>query len=507
MRKNRSVFLSLLCLSVVLFTNLYPQSVRPAARAGQFYPEDPGKLQNQVNDFLNRAFLTTLQGTITAIWVPHAGYVFSGQIAGNAYAYLQNYTFDAILVLGPSHYFSVKNAAAGDWDQFASPLGLVSVDRELSDLLVKISDLIDIIPIAHKQEHAIEVQLPFIQTVLPDIPIVPIVVGQLSYRQSKALAHDIVNACKGKNVLLIASSDMSHYPAYDDAVRADRQVLKAVENFDARAVYALNYSLMRDGVPGLQCVMCGHAALVTVMLAAKAMQANEVKMLPYANSGDVSGERNRVVGYGSALFVSKEIIMQNQHMQNQSQSEDIQFSKVERMRLFQIARESIRAALENKPLPEIDDVSSNLNLKRGVFVTLTNKGRLRGCIGNFSPYASLVRMVQDLAAASATQDYRFAYNPVTVKELANIDIKISILSELQKVDSADEIIVGKHGIWIKQGNRSGTFLPEVASEMHWNREEFLTHCCADKAGLSPDAWKNEADIYVYTSQILNEKDL
>ncbi len=476
-------------------------------KAGQFYPEDPRKLQDQVNAYLNRAFLKTIQGNITAIWVPHAGYVFSGQIAGNAYAYLQNRFYDAILVLGPSHYFSIRNAAVSNCDVFATPLGEISVDRQLSDLLVKSSDLIDIIPLAHQQEHAIEVQLPFIQTVLPDIPIVPIVVGQLSYRQSKALAHDIEKACKGKNVLLIASSDMSHYPAYHDAVRVDWQVLKAVECFDARSVYELNHSLMKEGVPGLQCVMCGPAALVTVMLAAKAMQAKVVQMLPYANSGDVSGERNRVVGYGSALFVSKESIMQNQHLQNQPQSEDIQFSKNERIRMFQIVHESIRAALEKKPLPETDDISSNLNLKRGVFVTLANKGRLRGCIGNFSPYAPLIKMIQDLAVASATQDYRFSYNPVTLKELTDIDIKISILSELQKVDSAEDVIVGKHGIWVKQGNRSGTFLPEVATEMHWNREEFLTHCCADKAGLSPDAWKDEADIYVYTSQILDEKDL
>lgn len=501
-RKQWHFFPLILLILIHFYGTGYAQNIRPATKAGQFYPANPIELREQVQTFIRNTFQHSIQGHIKAIWVPHAGYVFSGQVAGSAYAYLQNCEYDAIILIGPSHYMPLQGAAIGNWDAFSTPLGLISVDHVLSEKLLTTSSLVKCIPGAHKLEHSLEVQLPFIQTVLPHTPILPIVVGDLSLKQSRQLASDIVRICEGRNILLVASSDMSHYPQYKDAVRVDGQIIEAVEKMDSKLVNQLNQSLMRKRIPGLQCVMCGQAALVTVMMASKAMDAKISKVLPYLNSGDISGERSRVVGYGAALFIAEEY-----KMQEKKSVEDIDLSKEEIQRLFQIAREGIHAALAKKTIPEIDDLPENLQLKRGIFVTLTNQGRLRGCIGNFSPYASLAKMVQELAMASATQDYRFAYHPVTLDEMDKIDIKISILSELKKVNSAHEVEVGKHGIWIKQGGRSGTYLPEVATEMNWNREEFLSHCAAEKAGLSPDAWKEDAEIYVYTSQILNEKDL
>jgi AmmeMemoRadiSam system protein A len=227
-----------------------------------------------------------------------------------------------------------------------------------------------------------------------------------------------------------------------------------------------------------------------------------VEMLPYANSGDVSGERQRVVGYGAAVFYRK---------RNQSDKigdatlDEIKFTDKEKSKLFQIARESILQALDRKPIPGVSVDEKNLLYKRGVFVTLTNHGQLRGCIGHFAQDVPLYEIVQQMAVAAATQDHRFFYNPVAKNEMDQINIKISVLSPLKKIDNIDEIEIGKHGIWIRQGNRGGTYLPEVATELGWNKIEFLEHCCMEKAGLSRDAWKTGADIYIYSSQILDEK--
>lgn len=193
-------------------------------------------------------------------------------------------------------------------------------------------------------------------------------------------------------------------------------------------------------------------------------------------------------------------------MSENSMLEAIPFSEDEVRKLFKIARSHILAALRKERAPELAVNEPRLQMKRGVFVTLTNNGHLRGCLGHFGADYPLCQIVKEMSVASATQDYRFFMNPVTEKEMENIRIKISILSELQKVDSPDAVEVGKHGIWIKQGRRSGTYLPEVATELGWNREQFLTSCCSEKAGLAPDAWRKDAEIYVYTSQILDESE-
>jgi AmmeMemoRadiSam system protein A len=183
--------------------------------------------------------------------------------------------------------------------------------------------------------------------------------------------------------------------------------------------------------------------------------------------------------------------------------EDIPFSKEEKEKLFQIATESIESALQKKSPPQFEVDEANLLLKRGVFVTLTNRGRLRGCIGHFGADYPIYVIVSRMAMAASTEDYRFHMNPITLEEMPEIEIKISILSDMKKIDSIDEIEVGKHGIWIKQGMRGGTYLPEVATEMKWNKTEFLEHCCVEKAGLPRDAWKKDAEVYIYSSQILS----
>ncbi|NQT26097.1 AmmeMemoRadiSam system protein B [candidate division KSB1 bacterium] len=478
------------------------ERVRQPARAGQFYPGSERELAQVIDGFLahSKQLNVEVPGPIHALWAPHAGYVFSGQVAANAYQQVRGQKYDAVLILGPAHTMYLQGASIGDWESYLTPLGKAQIHRELTDRLVAATPLIQSNNQAHLQEHSVEVQIPFIQTVLPGVPIVPMVVGNLSYPDCERLAQILYKNTKDMRVLFVASSDMSHYPSYDDAMTADAKVLNAVEAWDTKEVMRLDMASVREKTSNLDCALCGKSTLVTVMLAAQYFDASRVKMLPYQNSGDISGDKKRVVGYGAALFYEKGGEMQDEN----AMLEEIPFTSEEQAKLFRVARQSILAALTKEKMPDWDVKESNLKVKRGVFVTLTNKGRLRGCIGNFQPTYPLYEMVSNMAVASATQDYRFAYDPVTKSEMDEIEIKISILSELKKIDSIEEIVVGKHGIWVKQGSRSGTYLPEVATDLGWTKEQFLESCCAEKAGLAPDAWKTGADIFIYTSQILSD---
>jgi hypothetical protein len=481
--------------------------LRPPMHAGQFYPGTREGLSKEIRGFLKQAVETRVVGDIVAIWVPHAGYMYSGQVAAHAYRSVEGKSYDAVVLVGPSHYVDLDAAALGDFDAFRTPLGDARVDTSLNQILASHAPFITTVPQAHTQEHSLEVQVPFIQTVLPDVPIIPMVIGEVSHDRAQAVARAIAAACKGKKVLLVASSDMSHFPNDADARRVDGTVLETVEAYDTRRVLDLNRIFAAQRIPNLACAMCGSSALATVMLASREMGANSVCVLPYANSSDVSDDRSRVVGYGAAVFykIGKPVEPPNSEKSKSGVLEDIPWTKEEKATLFSIARESILAALKGQAPPPAGTLTDHLRIKRGVFVTLMNRGRLRGCIGNFGQEQSIAEMVQQMAAAAATQDYRFVADPVTLSEMERIDIKVSILSDLKKIDSIDEIQIGRHGIWIKQGRNSGTYLPEVATELGWNREEFLSHCCAEKAGLHWDAWKKGADIYIYSSQVLTEK--
>jgi MEMO1 family protein len=478
--------------------------VRPPGRAGQFYPASSRELGVMVRSFLARAAVPGAGGDVVGLWVPHAGYEFSGGIAANAFRAVQNGRYDAVLLVGPSHYADFQGAAIGDWDSVATPLGRIAVDRDLVRSLTAATADIRVIPGVDAEEHSLEVELPFIQTVLPKVPVVPMMVREMTHPECASLAEAIAKAVRGKRVLLVASSDMSHFPGYEDAKRTDGRALAAVAAYDTRKILKLEKELPGSDIPNLACVFCGSGALVTVMLAAKELGADAAHVLPYANSADAGGSKDRVVGYGAALFVKTRSDV-NSKGGTFVETEDIRFTSEEKKKLFGIARESILAALSGERPHEFEITEPNLQLKRGVFVTLTNHDRLRGCIGHFEPDMALTEIVSQMAVAAATQDYRFFDHPVTKSEMKDIEVKISILSPLRKIQSIDEIEIGKHGIWVRQGGKSGTYLPEVATEMRWNRIQFLESCCEEKAGLPADAWKTGADIYIYSSQVLEEK--
>ena len=481
--------------------SIRPEQIRKPAAAGTFYPGNKEELSHMIAALLNRAETQSIQGNAIGIWAPHAGYVYSGQIAANAFGQVKDLKPDVIVLIGCSHTTWFEGASIGPWLAYETPLGDVPVDQPLVSAIRQSCDLIHSRTDVHLKEHSLEVQCPFIQTVFPGVPIVPIILGQTDAGEFNRIVFAVAKAVKNRKVLLVASSDMSHYPDYQDAIQADHMMIEAVSTFDPDALRRANAEVMNKRLPNQQCTLCGLDAVIAVMKISKALGANQTAILPYANSGDVSGDRSRVVGYGAAVFYQKGEDMHS----GKNSLEDIPFTKEEIDQLFQVARESILSALKGERQPTWHIDSPHLNLKRGVFVTLTNKGMLRGCIGHFGQDLPIWQIAQQMAIAAATEDYRFAYNPVTIKEMVQIDIKISILSDLVKVDSYKDIEVGKHGVWVKMGGRSGTYLPEVATEQGWNRTQMLESLCAEKTGIPRDAYKGDAELYIYTSQILKEQ--
>jgi hypothetical protein len=239
--------------------------------------------------------------------------------------------------------------------------------------------------------------------------------------------------------------------------------------------------------------MCGLGGVLLLQELAASAGSTKFTLVQYKNSGDVPvGDRNGVVGY-AAITVSR------------PQKEAFQVGPADRRQLLAIARSTIEQYLKSQRVPDLrgERLSTTLRTPCGAFVTLRKHGDLRGCIGNFSGTEELAKTVQNMAVAAATEDHRFS--PVSSGELKDLEIEISVLTPMRRVSSAQEIELGKHGVYIKKGNRGGTFLPQVATETGWSLDEFLGHCARDKAGIGWNGWK-DAELYVYEAIVFGEKD-
>ena len=228
-------------------------SVRPPAVAGQFYPGNANELRAQIDEFLNNAMHVDVDENILGIWVPHAGYVFSGQVAANAYAAIRDRSYDLIVLIGASHHLSINGASIGTWSAYRTPLGSAAVDVDLANQLKEASRLINCVPAAHQYEHSLEVQIPFLQVVQPNVPILPVILDPaLSLKNAEQIAKTIVKHVQGKKVLFVASSDMSHYPGYKDAYDTDLRTMDAIATFDPKIVLEKEAELLDQDIPNLQ---------------------------------------------------------------------------------------------------------------------------------------------------------------------------------------------------------------------------------------------------------------
>lgn len=475
------------------------EKVREPAVAGSFYPADAQSLNTQLGQFFADVDDKIVDEQIAAIIVPHAGYIFSGPVAASAYAKINpDKDFSRVFVIGTSHHALLNGASIYNKGDYKTPLGTVPVDTELANKLIKENRLIKYVQNAHSKEHSIEVQLPFLQYRLKKpFKIVPVVMGTQSTGTCEKLA-EILSPYFTPENLFVISSDFSHYPAYKDAVKYDEATGEAVSSNSPAVFIKTIISNEQKNVPGLSTSCCGWSSVLTLLDITSAQPDMQVQHIKYMNSGDSPyGDKVNVVGYHAFIF---------RRSVDSSSSEDFNLNPGDKKMLLKIAREAIEAKLRNNTEPKIseNELSDNLTSNCGAFVTINKKGQLRGCIGRFMPNQPLYQVVQEMAVAAAFNDTRFT--PVDKEEIKNIDIEISVLTPLKLINSIDEFQLGKHGIYIIKGNRSGTYLPQVAETTGWNKEDFLGHCSREKAGIGWEGWK-DANLYTYEALVFDEKEL
>ncbi len=472
--------------------------------SGKFYPADSPVLSKQIDDFLLLANPRIIPGDIFVLFSPHAGYEFSGPTAAFGYKLIKNKPYKTVVILAPSHYYAFSGVSIYPQDAFRTPLGDIEVDNDFTGKLLNKSPEIVYQPEAFLQEHSLEVQLPFLQKVLNNFKIVPIIMGDCSFSTCRKLAGLLQSVIgQRRDVLVVVSTDMYHGYDYDEAQGIDNLTLGAIEKLDAQGLY--------NGLKDRRFQLCGGYPAVTALILAGNSGYKEVKILKYTNSAEVTKNKIKgtwTVGYSSAVIgglISSGQMPLVQREAEQAKKEVGMLNKEQRKKLLDIARKSIEEFLKSGREIEIKENDPLLSGEMGSFVTLRSAGELRGCIGNIVGNQPLYLTVRDMAVEAATGDPRFT--PVKLAELKNIEIEISVLSPLEKVDSADGVVLGKHGVIVKRGFNSGVFLPQVASETGWSKEEFLSHLCAQKAGLPPDAWKDKSsEIFVFTAEVFSEKD-
>ncbi|MCJ7577318.1 MAG: AmmeMemoRadiSam system protein B [candidate division Zixibacteria bacterium] len=476
--------------------------IRKPAAAGQFYTDDPVVLNKQLADFFKNAKKEPIPGGIVALIAPHAGYIYSGQVAAYAFKLLEGLSFETVVVISPSHVAYFPGASIYNGGAYETPLGTIPVDTTLAGKIAEQSERVFLSDKGHgfagmRGEHALEVELPFLQTVLGKFKLVAIVIGDQDYATCEALGQALAKALEGENALIVASSDLSHFHPYSEAVRLDSIVINHVNAFDPEGLF----EDLSSGV----CEACGGSPIVAAMIGAKSLGADKAKVLKYANSGDVTGDKSGVVGYMAAVMYNSQANPKKEKMKAEVKKVGVSLglSEEDKKVLLNIARKTIECKVKGEKLSEFRVESPILKENRGAFVTIKENGQLRGCIGYIEAIKPLYLTVQEMAEAAALNDPRFP--PVSSEELDKLELEISVLTPLKKIKDINEIEIGKHGIILKKGYHQGVFLPQVATEQGWDRITFLEELCY-KAGIhDKNCWKDkDAEIYIYSADVFSE---
>ncbi|MCK9604263.1 MAG: AmmeMemoRadiSam system protein B [Candidatus Omnitrophica bacterium] len=487
--KASGIRLSFCILVFGFWISCYAQDIKEPNAAGAFYPEDPVELSQMIDGFLKAANPAPAKGEIFALILPHAGYGFSGAVASFGYKLIKAKPYKTVIIIGPSHNYGFSGVSVYPEGSFRTPLGDLPVDKEFArQLLYKDSDIL-FDPLAFAKEHSVEVQLPFLQKALTDFKIVPIVMGDCTLTCCQKFARLLKEAIGNrKDVLVIASTDMYHGYDYEECKIVDDLTLSYLKNMDAQGLY---YGLREEKLQ-----LCGGFGVVTTLILAKELGHKSLEVLNYTNSAIVTGNMNKgtwTVGYASCAVDSPK-------------GEKAMLNKEEKKRLLMIARNAIEEYLKTGNKPEIEEKDPLLLQETGAFVTLHKHGQLRGCIGNLLGKEPLYLTIRDMAIEAAVDDWRFS--PLQLSELKDVELEISVLSPLERISSIDEIKLGTHGVFVRNGTNSGVFLPQVATENPWSKEEFMSILCAEKAGLAADAWKDKAtEIYIFSADVFSEKEL
>ena len=484
--------------------------VRPPAVAGGFYPAEAGKLRAAIEAYLASAQPPRGAAPV-AIVVPHAGYVFSGQITADAFKQAAGQPYDTVVILGTNHTDPVfDRIAAYPGAGFRTPLGTASIDQAALAALMK--DDPDVVWNArpHEREHSVEVQVPFVQYLFPAAKIVPLVIGTPDAAMCERLGRSLAKVLQGRRALIVASSDLSHYPAVSDARRADRETLETIASLDAARMRATLARHVERGVPQLVTGACGEAPILVAIAAARALGVTRGTIVSYANSADSpAGDPSRVVGYG-AVTMAPGLPPPGAASDGASLDGPVAadlsapLTLGDKRALVRHARDTITRIVRTDTAPLSRGIEARLMREQGVFVTLRKHGELRGCIGRIIPDGPLHWLVGAMALQAATNDPRF--DPVRADELNQIELDVSILTTPREIARPGDIVIGRDGVILSKNGRSAVFLPEVAVEQGWSRDEMLDNLCL-KAGLPRGSWRTGAKLATFQSMLIRETDV
>lgn len=460
---------------MVVFPCACSAVVKEPAVSGSFYPADSKKLAADVDGYLSQPGDSGDEGRLLALVSPHAGYIYSGRVAGHSYAKLKGKNIRKVILLGPTHYAAVNGAVIYPGSGLKTPLGVVRVDETLARSLADDRAGVKLAAEPFEREHSLEVQLPFLQRSLKDFSVVPILIGRMTQESYRHLGDKIATILKNDEAaLIVISTDLSHYHDSATASGMDRKVLDAIERLSAGDLERLLSSGKGEA--------CGGGPVLYGMAAARGAGATEAKLYKYADSGDVSGDRKTVVGYGALGFYKKELSVSS------------------RAEILKLAAAALQAQVTGKPLPDWNGADRRLKADGAAFVTLKEKnGSLRGCIGSIQAYTALYRSVIQNAGAAAAKDPRFT--PVRPEELPGLDLEVTVLAPMEPVADISEITVGMHGVYLEAAGRSSVFLPQVPLEQGWDLATYLQQL-AMKAGLPSDGWKG-GRLYRFTAEIVH----
>src|SRR3989339_1603006 len=509
----------------LLFAETEPQQFFEPQVAGRFYPGSEIALKDQINSFFKNVPKQTLKGNPIAIISPHAGYLYSGQVAAHGYSTIKDYGFNRAIVLSPSHFMGGKRfrgVSILNVKNFKTPLGIIPVDQDACNQLLNTSQtpsssasqkttpvLFGSYEGAYKGEHSLETQLPFLQLALKDFKLIPIMVGILIDNDYDLVANAIRPLMDDKT-LVVVSSDFTHYGEGYGYVPFKKDVEKNIHTLDYGA---FNKILSKD-FEGLRAYRmetginaCG---IIPIALLLKLLPREaQGEILNYDTSGHQSNDFSFSVSYVSIIFTKPSETKSGHYIPKAdilNNKPSFCLTSKEKALLLSLARSTLETYTKTGTSPKLDKIEYKLTprLKEnyGVFVTLKKHGELRGCIGYIIPKSPLSHAVIENTINSSANDWRFS--PVEAKEIPDITIEISVLSQTKKINRPDEFVVGKEGIIIRKGLASAVFLPQVATEQGWDRVETLCHLCR-KAGLSPDAWKDDdTEFYVFTADVFHE---
>jgi len=422
--------------------------VREPIVSGQFYPASPAQLKAIIERMVDEK---AVKEEVIGLVSPHAGYPYSGPVAG---ATISRVKFkDTFIIMGPNHSGMGKPLSIMTQNKWKTPLGEVEIDSELGNKILTISSYLQEDSVAHQHEHSIEVQLPFLQHFKKDIKLVPIVLSQAADATYRGIGRELAKAIKesNKEVVIIASSDMTHYEPQESAQRKDKQAIEAILALDEdellRRVHELNIS------------MCGYAPTVSLITAAKELGAKRAELVQYQTSGDTTGDYSSVVGYAGIIIKGNGISP-----------------------LARLAKETVETYTSEGKTPQPEELTPEMKGKAGVFVSIHKLGELRGCTGTFEPTEkNVAEEIIANAISSATRDPRFL--PITPDELGDLDYSVDVLSKPEPVESKDQLDPKKYGVIVECGSKRGLLLPDLEGV---DSVDYQIDICRQKAGIMPD---------------------